>query len=138
MSQIPRLLEVLASTRSDALLIVEGAVITLQRPDGTHPLTKQPLAAAQWRALAAEIIPAMRVDSIGNGESVEQVVSHGGNDYAARVWREGSVGQIEVRASHGRTPDSSAPPPVSPLRVEGAVPTGAFVSPAEPGARAHR
>ena len=26
---------------------MEGAVITLQRPDGTHPLTKQPLAAAQ-------------------------------------------------------------------------------------------
>ncbi|MFN8669651.1 MAG: type IV pilus twitching motility protein PilT [Gemmatimonadaceae bacterium] len=132
MSQIPRLLEVLTSTRSDTLLIVEGAPITLQRPDGTHQITKQPLAATQWRALAAEIIPAMRVDALDNGESVEQVVSHAGNDYAARVWREGSVGQIEVRASHARSVMNSAPPPVSPLRVEGAVPTGAFVSPAEP------
>ena len=49
MSQIPRLLEVLASTRSDALSFAEGAPITLRRADGAHPITKQPLSAARWR-----------------------------------------------------------------------------------------
>ncbi|HEX4935829.1 MAG TPA: type IV pilus twitching motility protein PilT, partial [Gemmatimonadaceae bacterium] len=131
MSQIPRLLEVLSSTRSESLLIVEGTAITLQRPDGMHPITKQPLAAAQWRALAAEIIPAARVDALGDGEVVEQVVTHAGGEYAARVWREGGIGQIEVRATATARPSAEAPS-ASPPRAAAAAATGSLAAPSEP------
>ncbi len=113
MSQLPRLLEVLASTRSDALSIVEGAPITLRRADGLHPITKQPLTAAHWRALLAELVPADAIDGLDAAEPRTFPLVDGGNEYSVTVWRQDSLGMAEVRAVTMR---AAVPHPAPPSR----------------------
>ncbi len=115
MSQIPRLLEVLVSTRADALAITEGAPITLARTDGTHPITKQPLSAAHWRALVTELLAPTPIDAIDEGGTLEQSYAHGGATYAVRAWRDGALGRAEVRVTS--VPRAAAPPSPSPAPV---------------------
>lgn len=121
MSQLPRLLEVLASTRSDALSIVEGAPITLRRADGLHPITKQPLTSAHWRALVAELVPAEALEALDAAEPRLFSLTDSGNEYAVTVWRQDSLGMAEVRATSvrqgagagGAAPTVAPAPPVA-------------------------
>ena len=112
MSQIPRLLEVLSSTRADALTITEGAPITLTRPDGTHPITKQPLTSAHWRILVGELIAPTPIASLEEGAVVEQPYLCAGQEYRVKAWRDGSLGRAEVRLTSAPRP-SAAPAPVA-------------------------
>ncbi len=116
MSQLPRLLEVLASTRSDALSIVEGAPITLRRADGQHPITKQPLTTAHWRALVTELVPADSLDALDSTEAREFPLIDGGNEYRVTVWRQDSLGMAEVRAVGARA-GAVAAAPAAPVPV---------------------
>ncbi len=125
MSQITRLLEVLASTRSDALSLVEGESITLTRADGIHTITKQPLSAAHWRALVAELVPGEVVDALGEGEAQVLAATVGGGEYTVRLWRQDSLGRAEVRGVPGRT---AVAPAGQPLGATAAV----AVAPGEP------
>ncbi|MEP7382270.1 MAG: type IV pilus twitching motility protein PilT [Gemmatimonadota bacterium] len=111
MSQLPRLLEVLASTRSDALLFVEGAPITLRRADGRHPITKQPLTAAHWRALVAELVPGAALDALDEGEPQVFPLAEGGGEYTVTLWQQDSLGMAEVRAVGARAGGASVSPP---------------------------
>lgn len=132
MSQIPRLLEVLASTRSDALSLVEGEAITLARGDGIHPITKQSLSAAHWRALVGELVPGPAIDALSEGDPQVHAVTVGGGEYSVRLWRQDSFGRAEVRLVGGRAPTATtspgpgaavvgsavvAPPPAEPWRA---------------------
>ncbi|MFP5354681.1 MAG: type IV pilus twitching motility protein PilT [Gemmatimonadota bacterium] len=122
MSQIPRILEVLASTRSDALSLVEGEPITLARGDGIHPITKQPLSAAHWRALVAELVPVTAIDAMGEGDPQVHAATVGGGEYAVRLWRQDSLGRAEVRAVPGRAGAvAPAPPPAAAPVVAAAI-----------------
>lgn len=114
MSQIPRLLEVLASSRGEALSMVEGEPITLVRGDGIHSITKQPLSAAHWRALATELVPASVIDALDD-DAPPQVhpATVAGSEYSVRLWRQDAAGRAEVRAVGGRV----SPTPVSPAVV---------------------
>ncbi len=117
MSQLPRLLEVLASTRSDALSIVEGAPITLRRADGQHPITKQPLTTAHWRALVTELVPADSLDALDSADPREFPLVDGGHAYRVTVWRQDSLGMAEVRAVGARAAAApSAPAAPVPVR----------------------
>ncbi|ODT02889.1 MAG: hypothetical protein ABS52_11455 [Gemmatimonadetes bacterium SCN 70-22] len=130
MSQIPRLLEVLASTRADALSLVEGEPITLARVDGIHPITKHPLSAAHWRALVSELIPSSVVDALAEGDPQVRSATVGGGKYSVRLWRQDGTGRAEVRAVGGR----GNPTPVSPPAVMATpvVPTTVVTASAEP------
>lgn len=99
MAQIARLLDVLASTRADALSLVEGSAIVLHRADGTHPITRQPLSGAQWRALAAEFAPQAGLAGEGEAgdlEAQEHVVELAGGRYRVKLWREDGLSRACV------------------------------------------
>jgi len=134
MSQIARLLDVLASTRADALSLVEGSAIALRRADGTHPITKQPLTAAQWRSLAAEFAPQARLGDDGDVsefEGQEHALEHAGGRFLVRLWREGGLSRASVSVVERPPAPSGGPsagtsagaPPASPAVV---------VAPSEP------
>jgi twitching motility protein PilT len=116
MSQIPRLLEVLVSTRSESLSFVEGAPITLRRADGAHPITRQPLTAAHWRALIAELAPAADLDALEGGEAQTHALMEAGAEYTVTLWRQDSLGMAEVRATLRPGAVPSAPMPVAVVR----------------------
>jgi len=98
MSQVARLLEVLISTRSESLSVAEGAPITLRRTDGSHPITKQPLTGAHWRALMAELAPAADLDALEDGVVQTHALVEAGGEYTVTLWRQDASGRAEVRA----------------------------------------
>ncbi|MEO6447543.1 MAG: type IV pilus twitching motility protein PilT [Gemmatimonadaceae bacterium] len=103
MAQIQKLLEVLTSTRSDALSIGEGEPVTLLRGDTAHPITKQRLTAAHWRALVAECVAPVLLSSLDGGQAVNASLRVAEVDFVVRLWRDGALGRSEIRpASAGR------------------------------------
>ena len=132
MSQIARLLEVLASTRSDALVMAEGEPITLLRGDGAHPITKQPLTAANWRALVAEVVTPAVLDALGVGDPQRHVFSTGSAEYAVKLWRQDAQGRAELRVMAGRVGDGAAAPVASRATAATVAPAAVAVVPAEP------
>ena len=99
MAQIQKLLEVLTSTRSDALQIDEGEPISLRRGHALHPITKQRLTAAHWRTLVAEFVAPITLASVEEGGDVTTAVRVARTDFVVRLWREATLGKSSVRVA---------------------------------------
>ena len=99
MAQIQKLLEVLTSTRSDALSIDEGEPITLVRGDASHPITKQRLTDAHWRTLVAEFVAPVTLASIDDGGDVTTSVTVAGTEFVVRLWRQNTLGRSCIRVA---------------------------------------
>ena len=99
MAQIQKLLEVLTSTRSDALTIDEGEPITLVRGDTSHPITKQRLTDAHWRTLVAEFVAPVTLASVDDGGDITTSVKVAGTDFVVRLWRHNTLGRSSIRVA---------------------------------------
>ena len=102
MAQIQKLLEVLTSTRSDALTIDEGEPITLVRGDTSHPITKQRLTDAHWRMLVAEFVAPVTLASMASmddGGDITTSVKVAGTDFVVRLWRHNTLGRSSIRVA---------------------------------------
>ena len=99
MAQIQKLLEVLTSTRSDALTIDEGEPITLVRGDTSHPITKQRLTDAHWRMLVAEFVAPVTLASMDDGGDITTSVKVAGTDFVVRLWRHNTLGRSSIRVA---------------------------------------
>ena len=99
MAQIQKLLEVLTSTRSDALTIDEGEPITLVRGDTSHPITKERLTDAHWRTLVAEFVAPVTMASMDDGGDITTSVKVAGTDFVVRLWRHNTLGRSSIRVA---------------------------------------
>jgi len=102
MAQIQKLLELLTSTRSDALTIDEGEPITLVRGDTSHPITKQRLTNAHWRTLVAEFVAPVTMASMASmddGGDITTSIKVAGTDFVVRLWRHNTLGRSSIRVA---------------------------------------
>jgi len=117
MAQLSRFLEVLASTRSDALRIDEGEPVVLVRGGATHPITKQRLTAAHWQSIVGECLAPGALAALGGEDGApRQEVTVDGVACEVRAWRHESLGRAEVRAASAAVAGSvSGATPVVPV-----------------------
>ncbi len=112
MTQIQRLLDVLQTTHSDVLTIVEGDAIQLRRGDELRPITKQKLSASNWQSLVAEFVAPVLLSGLTDTTPVETTLSLGGHTYDVTLRREGAIGRAELRvAKPSETPSAPSAAP---------------------------
>ena len=97
MTQIQRLLEVLQSTNSDVLSIVEGEAIQLQRGQELRPITKQQLTSANWQSLVAEFVAPVVLASLTDDVPISSILTLGGLEFPVTISRSAGTGRAEVR-----------------------------------------
>ncbi|MEO7966027.1 MAG: type IV pilus twitching motility protein PilT [Gemmatimonadaceae bacterium] len=115
MTQIQKLLDVLQSTHSDVLTIVEGEAIQLRRGDDIRPITKQALSAANWQSIVAEFVAPVTLGALADDAPVNTVLVLRGVDFAVSLTRVNGAGRAEVRVA---LPAASAPESSTQIAVQ--------------------
>jgi twitching motility protein PilT len=114
MAQTQRLLEVLASTQSDSLTLLEGEPVTLLRGGASHPITRQPLSIAHWRSMIAEMVAPVLLAAFEGGAPVEATLTLGANTYAVALTSDGTARRAVVRLAGTGAAQAAAPAPLPP------------------------
>ena len=88
MSQIPRLLELLASATGGELRLDPDAPIRLVQASGTSDVTRAPLNGDGWRSVVRQLVPPFAFAAFEEGGTLEAPLVLAGRQYLVRVDRD--------------------------------------------------
>ncbi|MGQ0647326.1 MAG: type IV pilus twitching motility protein PilT [Gemmatimonadaceae bacterium] len=88
MSQIKRLLDVLATTPDGELRLVPDEPISLVQPGGTTPVTKAPISLESWRSVAMQLVPPFAFSAFEDDGVLESLLTLGGRNFFVRLERD--------------------------------------------------
>lgn len=109
MTQIKRLLEVLAAAPGGELRVVSDSPIQLVKGGAVSPLTRTPVTADQWRSLVRQLVPPYVFAEFEETGSVTAPLALGGAHFQATLARESSTGRVlQATVVHAAAPAGGA------------------------------
>jgi twitching motility protein PilT len=121
MSQIKRLLEVLAAASDGELRVVADAPIQLVRSGGAgSPLTKGLITADQWRALAQQLVPPFVFAEFEELGTAQAPLALGSRQFLVTLSRDAAGdGKLQAVVAHAAGARAVAAPPTAEVGVIG-------------------
>ena len=98
MSQIKRMLDLLASTADGELLLIPDAPIQLVHPGGRTDVTRAPITAESWRSVAMQLVPPFAFAAFEAEGALETFLPLGIHQFRVRLERQtDGTGLVTVR-----------------------------------------